>query len=166
MLMSGSAPPPASRRQGFYRYVNPVIRFLVRLGIGVGGSDADLLRTLQVDGRVSGRTYEVPVRVAVIDGERYVMTMQGDTAWARNLRASGKARLLYRGRAEHVLAREIVGDEKTRFLTTLFHDPVFARRARAVLQSRSGEAPEELDENGIRLLGETWHPFQLSTSGA
>ncbi|MGW4243113.1 nitroreductase/quinone reductase family protein [Nocardia sp. NPDC004722] len=157
---------PSSGRAAFYRYVNPVIRLLVRAGVGVGGSEADLLRTLQVDGRVSGRTYEVPVRVAVIDGERYVMTMQGDTAWARNLRASGKARLLYRGRAEHVEARELVGEEKTRFLTTLFHDPIFARRARSVLRSRLGEAPEDLDENSIRVLGETWHPFQLSTSGA
>lgn len=160
--MSSTPPPPTSGRQAFYRYVNPVMRFLVRLGVGVGGSDTDLLRTLQVNGRVSGRTYEVPVRVALIDGNRYVMTMQGDTAWARNLRAGGKARLLYRGQAEDVLARELVDDEKTQFLTALFHDPVFARRARSVLRSQLGESPEDLDDASIRLLGETWHPFQLS----
>jgi hypothetical protein len=164
--MSRTAPASSSRRQAFYRYVNPIIRGLVRLGVGVGGSDADLLRTLQVSGRVSGRLYEVPVRVAVIDGNRYVMTMQGDTAWARNLRVGGKARLLYRGRPEDVLARELVGDEKTRFLTTLFHDPIFARRARSVLKSRLGDAPDDLNDTSIRLLGEAWHPFQLTTPAA
>ncbi|RMI35333.1 nitroreductase/quinone reductase family protein [Nocardia stercoris] len=162
--MSTTPPSPTSGRQSFYRYVNPVIRFLVRLGVGVGGSDADLLRTLQVTGRVSGRTYEVPVRVALIDGNRYVMTMQGDTAWARNLRAGGKARLLYRGRAEDVLARELVDEEKYQFLEALFRDPVFARRARSVLRSELGESPDHLDDNTIRSLGRMWHPFQLSTS--
>jgi hypothetical protein len=104
----------------------------------------------------------VPVRVALIGGNRYVMTMLGDAQWARNLRASGTAQLLYRGHAETVTARELSGDGKTRFLATLCRDPRFGRRARTVLRSVLSNRNKDLDDTSIRLLGNIWHPFQLS----
>jgi hypothetical protein len=46
---------------------------------------------LRVRGRRSGRTYEVPVRIAGWNGQRYVVSVQGESQWARNLRAAGEA---------------------------------------------------------------------------
>ncbi|MFB7719936.1 nitroreductase/quinone reductase family protein [Nocardia sp. NPDC056100] len=158
--MATNAKP--SRRLALYKYVNPVIRFLVRRGVGIGGSDMDLLRTLRVPGRSSGRIFEIPVRVAVIDGNRYIMTMGGDTQWARNLRASGTAQLLYRNRSEDITARELTGDEKTQFLTAVCQDPQFAARARSTLQSALGTQITDLGESDIRHLGDLWYPFQLT----
>jgi deazaflavin-dependent oxidoreductase (nitroreductase family) len=160
--MATNAQP--SRRLSAYKFINPVIRFLVRRGVGIGGSDMDLLRTLRVPGRSSGRIYEVPVRVAVIDGNRYVMTMGGETQWARNLRASGTAQLIYRNQTEDVTARELTGPEKVQFLTAVCQDPQFANRARATLQSTLGTQTNNLDETNIRLLCDIWYPFELTSS--
>lgn len=149
-----------SRRVLFYRLVNPAMRSMVRRG--AGSQEGDLLRTLRLPGRRSGRIYEVPLRVAVIDGHRYVMTMLPDVEWARNLRAAGTAELLHRDQAEPVTARELLGEEKIRFLTTLFRDRRFAMRARATLRSVTGKRTGELDDDAIRTLGGVWHPFELT----
>lgn len=149
-----------SSRLVFYRCINPVMRIRVRCG--AAGRGTDLLRTLRVQGRNSGRIYDVPVRVAVIGGDRYVMTMLGDTQWARNLRASGMARLLYRRDSDVVRARELQGEDKTQFLVTLCQDPRFARRARAALRPLLGNNAKDLNGTAICLLGEIWHPFLLT----
>jgi hypothetical protein len=83
------------------------------------------------------------------------------------------------GHAETVTARELSGDGKTRFLVTLCRDPRFGRRARTVLatqyrdprfgrrartvpRSALSNSNKDLDDTSIRLLGDIWHPFQLS----
>jgi deazaflavin-dependent oxidoreductase (nitroreductase family) len=155
--------PPSRARLAFYRTMNPVIRFMVRRG--TGGRGADLLRILRVRGRKSGRDYEVPVRVAVLDGQRYVISLLGDAQWVRNLRAAGQAQLLHGTSAEAVSAREISEKEKTELLTRLCGIPQFASRARSVLKSAFGHRTRELGEPQIRLLGQVWHIFQLGDLG-
>lgn len=64
--------------------------------------------TLEVTGRRSGRTVAVPVVVADLDGERYLVSMLGDQAnWVRNVRAAGGRAVLRRTVAERVLLREV-----------------------------------------------------------
>jgi deazaflavin-dependent oxidoreductase (nitroreductase family) len=55
--------------------------------------------TLEVVGRRSGRTISFPLVMAVVDGERYLVSMLGrDAAWVRNLKAAGgRAVLRHRG---------------------------------------------------------------------
>lgn len=57
---------------------------------------------LEVTGRRSGRTISVPVAVAELGGQRYLVSMLGeDAGWVRNVRAaSGRAVLRRRGRTE------------------------------------------------------------------
>lgn len=56
--------------------------------------------TLEVTGRRSGKPVRLPVVIADLDGERYLVSMLGeDTNWVRNVRAAGhRAVLLQRGR--------------------------------------------------------------------
>jgi len=42
------------------------------------GVAPDYLVTLEVTGRKSGRTFSLPVVIAVVDGERYLVSMLGD----------------------------------------------------------------------------------------
>src|SRR5512133_950176 len=56
------------------RLINPLITIVVRR-VGVGGSGADLLSILRVRGHQSGRLYEIPVRVAILDDHRYLVSM-------------------------------------------------------------------------------------------
>ena len=60
---------------------------------------------LEVTGRRTGRTVSLPVVVADLDGERYLVSMLGeDSNWVRNVRAAhGRAVLRHRGRQQVVL---------------------------------------------------------------
>src|SRR5438046_9607122 len=57
------------------------------------------LETLEVTGRKSGRTFSLPVVIAVVEGQRYLVSMLGgNVSWAQNLRAAS-ARAIRRTRA-------------------------------------------------------------------
>ncbi len=66
------------------------------------GATQNLMVTLEVTGRKSGRTFSLPVVIAIVDGERYLVSMLGeDVQWVRNVRAAnGRAVLRNRGREE------------------------------------------------------------------
>jgi deazaflavin-dependent oxidoreductase (nitroreductase family) len=86
------------------RVVNPV---LMRLGI---------TPTLAVRGRTSGEWRTVPINVSELAGQRYLVAPRGDTQWVRNLRATGRGELRWRGRIEPFRATEIADDEKPRII--------------------------------------------------
>ncbi len=49
----------------------------------------DYMVTLEVTGRKSGRIIGLPVAVALVDGQRYLVSMLGDEAqWVQNVRAA------------------------------------------------------------------------------
>ena len=141
----------------FYSVVNPIFHFLV-LNFGLGTrADQDALRILRVRGRTSGLTHEIPVRVAKLDGQRYVISMLGESQWARNLRAAGEAKLLAGKNVESVRAYEIVGEEKAAFLTWYCQHPEFAQRARYALKAATNQfTPAEIER-----LCQLWPVFRL-----
>ena len=64
-------------------------------------------------GRRSGRAISFPLVMAVVDGERYLVSMLGgDVAWVRNLRAADGQALLRHGRTERVRLEEIPVDKR------------------------------------------------------
>jgi deazaflavin-dependent oxidoreductase (nitroreductase family) len=140
-----------------YSVVNPIFHFLVtKFGLGTRG-DQDVLRILRVRGRTSGRPHEIPVRIAKLDGQRYVISMLGESQWARNLRAAGEAQLLAGRNVESVRAHEIVGEEKAAFLTWYCQHPEFAQRARYALKADTDQfTPAELER-----LCRLWPVFRL-----
>jgi F420H(2)-dependent quinone reductase len=126
-------PTPSYRRPSRVRslVVDPVIGTLViRCGLGRRNRGDDPLRVLRVRGRASGRILDVPIRVAVIDGERYLVSMTGEAHWVRNLRASPTAQLVVGNDTEAIKAHEIHGDEKSAFLASYLVHPAFRTAAR------------------------------------
>jgi hypothetical protein len=159
--MTAAPRQPSARLLRFYRVViNPVMRFVVRRG--GGGRGQDVLRVLRVRGRKSGRLYDVPVRVALVGGRRYVMTMLGDTQWARNLRAAGHAVLISGAAEEAIGVAELAGADKVEFLRQVFQVPQFARRARTTFRSAFGSRPTHLGATEIAMLSEVWFVFLIS----
>lgn len=72
------------------------------------GLAPDYLVTLEVRGRRSGRTVSFPLVMAVVDGERYVVSMLGrEVAWIRNVEAAGGRAVLRHGRTEQVRLEEV-----------------------------------------------------------
>lgn len=130
----------------FYRLVNPIFRFLV-LTFGLGSDDTqDALRILRVRGRTSGKLYDVPVRIAVMDDERYILSMLGNSQWARNLRAAHTAQLIVGKQVEQVHATELQGEQKSAFLRWYCQYPENAQRVRfAVRMDSNNLTPAEID---------------------
>ena len=138
-----------------YSIVNPIIHFLVlRFGLGADG-DQDFLRVLRVRGRKSGRIYETPVRIAIMNGQRYILSMLGETQWVRNLRSAGKAQLLAGKSIESIRVEELTGEKKASFLAWYCEHPQYQQRARYGLKADT----ENLTSTEIERLSRLYPVF-------
>jgi deazaflavin-dependent oxidoreductase (nitroreductase family) len=86
------------RPNALAQFLNRGSAWLHRLGVA-----PDYLVTLEVVGRRSGRAISFPLVMAVVDGERYLVSMLGsEVAWVKNLAAAGGRAVLRHGRVEQV----------------------------------------------------------------
>ncbi len=77
------------------------------------GVAPNLLVTLEVRGRRSGRTISFPLAMVVLDGERYLVSMLGANAqWVRNVRAADGHAVLRHGRTEQVRLEELAVEKR------------------------------------------------------
>ena len=77
------------------------------------GVGPDYLVTLEVPGRRSGRTVSLPIVVADVRGERYLVSMLGESVnWVRNIRAAGGDATLRHGRREEVRLEEVAPERR------------------------------------------------------
>jgi hypothetical protein len=81
------------------------------------GVAANYLETLEVIGRKSGRTFCLPVVIAVVDGERYLVSMLGDNvSWVQNVRAGGGRAILRSGGRQQVQLEEVPAEQRAPIL--------------------------------------------------
>lgn len=72
------------------------------------GISRDYLVTLEVIGRKSGKVISFPLAMAVVDGERYLVSMLGPEAnWVQNLKSAGYQATLRHGITERIHLQEI-----------------------------------------------------------
>ncbi len=112
-----------SFRTWLYRDGRP--RRLARLAdrltaaLSARGLGPDHLVSLEVAGRRSGRTLTVPLVVADVRGERYLVSMLGeDVNWVRNVRAAGGVAALRHGGRERVHLEEVPAPKRAAVLRT------------------------------------------------
>jgi hypothetical protein len=89
---------------------NWIARILNRATAAVAawGVTSHYMETLEVTGRKSGRTISLPVVIAIVAGERYLVSMLGeDVNWVRNVRAAGGRAALRAGRPEEIQLDEV-----------------------------------------------------------
>jgi hypothetical protein len=73
--------------------------------------------TLEVAGRRSGRIISLPLAMAIVGGERYLVSMLGTEAgWVQNVRAAGGRVTLRHGRVEAVRLEEVAVDQRAPIL--------------------------------------------------
>ena len=87
--------------------MNPLLKVVHRLGIGVAGS-----QTLAVRGRKSGEMRTNPVNPFELDGHTYLLAPRGTTQWVRNLRVAGEGELRRGRRTRRFRATEVPDAEK------------------------------------------------------
>ena len=81
------------------------------------GVAPNYLVTLEVTGRKSGRTFSLPVVVAVVNGQRYLVSMLGENVqWVRNVRAAGGRAVLRSGGRENVQLEDVPVDQRAPIL--------------------------------------------------
>lgn len=81
--------------------------------LGSLGVASNVLVTLEVTGHKSGRVISLPVVVALMDGQRYLVSMLGENvAWVRNARAAGGKVVLRHGRREEVRLEEVPAGQR------------------------------------------------------
>ena len=91
------------RPSAFARFLNRTS--VLAFSAGIGPRHA---ATLEVVGRNSGRLLSCPVVVADWQGERYLVSMLGETAnWVRNVRAAGGRAVVRHGKRESVLLEDV-----------------------------------------------------------
>jgi len=84
-------PVPKYRRSNWaILYIaNPLLRFFSGgLGFASGG-----IRILKVRGRKSGKWYSIPIRLLELNGKQYLVALQGETFWVKNLRVQETGRI-------------------------------------------------------------------------
>jgi len=66
---------------------------------------------LEVTGRKSGRTFSLPLVIAIVDGQRYLVSMLGDNVqWVQNVRAAGGRAVIRSGGREEIQLEEVSAD--------------------------------------------------------
>ena len=81
------------------------------------GIAPDCLVTLEVRGRRSGRTTSLPLVMAVVEGERYLVSMLGaNVDWVQNVKAADGHVMLRHGRREEVRLEEVPADRRAPLL--------------------------------------------------
>ena len=109
---------------------NWIARILNRATAAVASSGvaSNYLVTLEVTGRKSGRTISLPMVLAVVDGQRYVVSMLGDNVqWVHNLRASGGRAVLRAGAREEIQLEEMPADRRAPILRAYLQQAPGAR---------------------------------------
>ncbi|WP_199584655.1 nitroreductase/quinone reductase family protein [Blastococcus sp. TF02A-30] len=142
-------------RRWMYRGGRPrgVARLLNRLDalvLGSGRLPVDRAVTLEVAGRRTGRVVPVPVVVADLDGERYLISMLGaGSNWVRNVRAARGAAVLRRGTRTAVRLEEVPVAERAPIIKRYLdlapgaraHIPVDRREPVAAFEAVAADHP-------------------------
>lgn len=103
---------PGGRPNALARWMNSASSRLFAAGIL-----RESLVSLETVGRRTGRIHSAPLVMAEIAGERYLVSMLGESAnWVQNVRAAGGIATLHHGRAEDVRLEEVPVGERAPIL--------------------------------------------------
>lgn len=105
--MLTAMPDAFQKESSLDRFFNRLMGRALRLGFAPG-----YMRLLEVRGRKSGKTFTTPVNVLDFNGRRWLVAARGDTAWARNARASGHVVLRRGSSSESLMVRELADADK------------------------------------------------------
>ncbi len=98
---------------------NRIAQWVNRLGsvIASTGVARNYMESLEVIGRRSGKVISLPVVIAIVDGERYLVSMLGeDVQWVHNVRAAGGRAALRSAGLEQIRLEEVPVEKRAPIL--------------------------------------------------
>lgn len=114
------------------------------------GVAPDYLVTLEVTGRKSGGKFSFPLVMAVVDGERYLVSMLGENVrWVQNVRAAGGRATLIAGERKEIRLEDVPVNQRGPILQAYLkrapgarpHIPVNKNAPLAEFEKIAGEYP-------------------------
>jgi len=90
------------RNTWWRRLVNVLVKPAARLGVA-----GKRTHVLTVVGRKSGRRYSTPVQLVFLDGQRWLVSPYGESAWVKNARAAGSVELTRARHTERARIEEV-----------------------------------------------------------
>lgn len=108
-------------RRWMYRSRRPnwLARMLIQVDVAAAalGLTGNYEVLLEVPGRKSGRVTSLPLVVAIVDGEQYLVSMLGnDAQWVRNVQAARGHAVLRSGKRRAVVLEEVPTSERAPIL--------------------------------------------------
>lgn len=97
----------------FYRQLNQIIEPLVRVGVGAPGLVPAGAIVIEIKGRKTGRTTNVPLLATLIGDFVLVSSVRRRSQWIKNLAANPEVRYWIGGQAREASAVVITPGEKT-----------------------------------------------------
>lgn len=154
-------PVDYSRRTA-YRRPPALYRRLQWLGVSLAscGIVPEFVVVLEVRGRRTGRTRRTVLAQASHEGERYLVSLAGESEWVRNVRAAGGRAVVRHGRARQVLLVEVPSGERPPIIQAYLHRPIWsapAREARSYFGLRPGPSLNE-----IRAVADRYPVFRIT----
>ena len=89
---------------------------------------------LRVRGRSSGHLHAIPVRPVEVDGSTYLVSLPGESNWARNLRAAGTAELREGRTWRPFRATEVFGPERAVAVATYLRTSTYGPTKRLLTE--------------------------------
>ena len=98
-------------------WIARILNRALSAAVASSGVASNYLVTLEVTGRKSGRTVSQPMVLAVVDGQRYLVSMLGDNVqWVHNVRAAGGRAVIRSGGREEIHLEEVPVDQRAPIL--------------------------------------------------
>jgi len=111
------------RPNAIAKAINRAWAALASLGVA-----PNYLVTLEVTGRKSGQPVSLPVVVALINRQRYLVSMLGENVnWVKNVRAAEGRAVIQSGSREEVRLEEVPADQRAPILKTFLQRAPGAR---------------------------------------
>lgn len=102
--------------------------------------------TLEVAGRKTGEPRKVTVATTPVGGERYIVSVHGESAWVRNVRAAGGRAVILSGARSPVRLVEIPVEKRAPILQIYVSKGVFGRPASAIAGQFGVEPDASLEQ--------------------
>ncbi len=128
-------PDSFQRESPLDRLFNRLMGCALKFGIA-----PSYMRLLEVRGRKSGKTFTTPVNLLEFQGRRWLVAARGETAWARNARASGRVVLRRGARSESLTVREVADADKPEVIKAFVDN--FASQVQRFFEVKAGSPVE------------------------
>jgi len=103
--------------------------------------------TIEVKGRRSGLLRSTAVTWAECGGQRYLVSLAGESEWVRNLRAAGGEADIRRGQRDHVRLVEVPAEERAPVLHAYMSKRAFSRSPAYIAEKYFGVSPDATVED-------------------